>query len=140
MRRTLLLACLIWAGIVPAAQASIYDRFMRGEPVLTRRRVTAPSPYAGWFSTPIDKWSGGMANVLTGPLELPVTIYNVGRSDGWLLGGTKGLAVGLWRGLVRIVGGAIDAVTCLTPPYHHHWLEPPLLFGSQSPITDAEVR
>ena len=123
-----------------SAEASIYDRFTLGPPTPEEQRTIVASPYAPALTTPIDKFSRGLANVMTGTLELPVTVYTTGRQEGWLLGVTQGLAAGSWRAIVRTFGGAVDALTCLTPPYQHRWIEPPLLFGNQSPVTDAEAR
>ena len=68
-----------------------------------------------WWSQACRKLGRGVANVLTGPLELLRTPYLVGQRDGGVARITVGVVQGLSAGLVREVAGAVEILTWLIP-------------------------
>ncbi len=71
-----------------------------------------PQSYAGAAS---EKLVTGIANVVTGVIELPKTVILSSRRDGAAYGLTIGLVAGIMHTAGRTVFGALDAVTFFIP-------------------------
>lgn len=71
----------------------------------------ADSPTTRYVDGMMGKLGRGVANIVTGPLELIRVPTLVGRADGLYASITAGLLQGLWRGVAREVGGAYEVVT-----------------------------
>ena len=72
--------------------------------------VLALSP-ACYAQDPFTKLGRGVANTLTGWVELPKNIYSTSVEDNALAGITLGLAKGLGMGLVRTGAGIFEVLT-----------------------------
>ena len=72
----------------------------------------APACYAQDAFTKLGR---GVANTLTGWVELPKNVYNTSREDNPLAGLTLGLAKGIGMTLVRTGAGIYEAVTFPIP-------------------------
>jgi len=77
------------------------------------------SPYvvmAHEYPTKIgEKLGNGVANIVTGFVEIPKTMIVTSRSDGIAYGMTNGFFVGLVHAVGRTVSGAIDVATFVVP-------------------------
>lgn len=62
-----------------------------------------------------EKFVTGIANVVTGFMELPKNIILTGQKDGPIHGITIGLAMGIMHTVGRTTIGALDMVTFLIP-------------------------
>jgi putative exosortase-associated protein (TIGR04073 family) len=60
---------------------------------------------------PIRKLSRGLANTVTGVLEIPLNVRSVGLTDGPVAGMSLGLMVGLGAAVSRTALGLIEVVT-----------------------------
>lgn len=63
----------------------------------------------------VDKLGNGLANAITGFVEIPKTINIVTRRDGMLHGMTVGLFTGLANSIGRTLSGAFDIATFFVP-------------------------
>jgi len=77
------------------------------------------SPYVAMaheYPTKIgEKLGNGVANIVTGFVEIPKTMIVTSRSDGIAYGMTNGFFVGLVHAVGRTVSGAIDVATFVVP-------------------------
>ena len=77
------------------------------------------SPYVAMaheYPTKIgEKLGNGVANIVTGFVEIPKTMIVTSRSDGIAYGMTNGFFVGLVHAVGRTVSGAIDVATFMVP-------------------------
>jgi len=77
------------------------------------------SPYVAMaheYSTKIgEKLGNGVANIVTGFVEIPKTMIVTSRSDGIAYGMTNGFFVGLVHAVGRTLSGAIDVATFVVP-------------------------
>ena len=73
-----------------------------------------------------NKGVRGVANILTGWIELPKQIYITGEKDGWLKGSVIGPLKGIGMTVVRTVSGAGELVTFFVayPGFYDPWIEP----------------
>ena len=62
-----------------------------------------------------EKLESGVANTLTGWLELPKNIILTSQKEGPVYGITIGLGMGVMHSVGRTLVGALDAVTFLVP-------------------------
>jgi len=62
-----------------------------------------------------EKLGNGIANIVTGFVEIPKTMIVTSRSDGVAYGMTNGFFVGLMHAVGRTVSGAIDVATFVIP-------------------------
>jgi len=62
-----------------------------------------------------EKLVNGIANAVTGVIELPKTVILTSRRDGAAYGLTIGLVTGIMHMVGRTVFGALDAVTFFIP-------------------------
>lgn len=60
---------------------------------------------------PIRKLSRGLANTVTGVLEVPLTIVTVGQEEGPVAGLSWGLLLGLGAAVTRTVVGVAETLT-----------------------------
>ena len=60
---------------------------------------------------PVDQLGRSLCNVCFGLLEIPINILRVTEDEGDMPGISKGVALGIWRGLVREVVGVAELVT-----------------------------
>ena len=63
----------------------------------------------------VEKLGNGIANVVTGVVEIPKTIIIVGNRDGAVHGITVGLLTGIANAAGRSLSGAFDIATFLVP-------------------------
>ncbi len=62
-------------------------------------------------SGPLRKLGRGVANIVTGPLELIRTPEMVGRRDGYYAALSVGLLEGVWRSFLRVAVGVFEVGT-----------------------------
>lgn len=75
--------------------------------------------------TPFNKLTRGVFNVSTFFMEVPAATIRVSEEqDNAFVGGTVGLAQGLFAGVLRLGTGVFDTVTCVIPPYNKPLMEP----------------
>lgn len=84
-----------------------------------------------YHRTPIRKLYRGMLNVLTCPLEVPASMFNVAADEenaftGFALGGIQGV----WTTLLRGLEGVFDVVTFIIPPYSKSIVTPEFAWDS----------
>ncbi len=60
---------------------------------------------------PVDQLGRGVCNICFGLLEIPINVIRVTEDEGDMPGISKGVALGVWRGLVREVVGVVELVT-----------------------------
>lgn len=63
----------------------------------------------------VEKLGNGLANAVTGVVEIPKTITIVGNRDGVIHGMTVGFMMGLVNTVGRSLSGAFDIATFLIP-------------------------
>ena len=80
---------------------------------------------------PAKKLGRGLANILTGWVELPKNIYDTSVEDNILVGLTMGLAKGVGMFIVRTGAGVYEAVTFPfpIPEDYQPVLEPEFVFS-----------
>lgn len=73
-----------------------------------------------------SKFGRGVANVVSGWLEVPKQIYRVGHEEGWIRGSTKGPFEGLGMFGARTIAGAYEILTfpLPIPPHYQPMLKP----------------
>lgn len=77
------------------------------------------SAFANTYATQAsEKFVSGIANTLTGFVELPKTMINTSQQDGVHYGLTVGLAEGIINSIGRTAVGALDFITFLIPTDH----------------------
>ena len=79
---------------------------------------------------PFSKLGRGVANTLTGWIEIPKTVYSTSVESNALSGATLGLAKGVGMGIVRTGAGIFEAVTFpfALPQNYKPILEPEYVF------------
>ena len=63
----------------------------------------------------VEKLGNGLANAVTGVVEIPKTITIVGNRDGVIHGMTVGFLTGIANAVGRSLSGAFDIATFLVP-------------------------
>lgn len=91
--------------------------------------------HADQFATrkPADQFGRGVCNILFGIVEIPSNILRVTDVEGDLPGISKGVAVGIWRFLLREVVGVVELVT-----FPFGWtpiIEPEYVFQKEHGVT-----
>jgi len=83
---------------------------------------------------PIKKLGRGIANVLTGALEIPLNIVDAQEEEGYIAAVTYGIVKGVAMTALRTVVGAYEIVTFLIPiPFHYDpILEPEFLMSDEN--------
>ena len=88
---------------------------------------------ASYAQDPAKKLGRGLANILTGWIELPKNIYDVSVEDNPLAGLTIGLAKGIGMTIVRTGAGIYEVVTFPFPIPEDYGpvLEPEFVFSEE---------
>lgn len=117
--RMVVLASLIAAA--PLCSAAPYDY------------GTSANPSRGYAATVGEKFGSGVANMATGWVEIPKTMYTSSVKDGLL----SGLTLGFFKGMLNTMGrsalGASDMFTALIPT--KPMITPPLIWQDFSTET-----
>lgn len=83
----------------------------------------------------LNKLGRGLANAVSGIVEVPKQIYLVSKEREPVTGITYGTAKGICYGLLRTGAGVYDTVTFAIPPYNEPIMEPEYAFeGWQSEV------
>lgn len=88
---------------------------------------------ASYAQDPAKKLGRGLANILTGWIELPKNIYDVSVEDNPLAGLTIGLAKGIGMTIVRTGAGIYEVITFPFPIPEDYGpvLEPEFVFSEE---------
>ena len=112
------------------AHAGLYDTLTETSPRTPAEVVQLQeNPYANAALQPVDKFTRGLLNTVTGVLELPRTVGTEAHNRGWHSALTRGVAEGFSRVGLRIGWGIWDLVTFPAPPYRKLRLRPEFVFG-----------
>lgn len=76
----------------------------------------------------LSKLGRGVANALTGVVEIPKQIYLVSMEKEPVTGITYGTAKGVCYGLLRTASGVYETVAFAIPPYDKPVMEPAFVF------------
>ncbi len=90
---------------VPAALA--YDLYDTHE--------ESRSAYILYNDGPVRKLGRGLANLATGPAELPLAMEQTAREEGELAGATLGVLKGVGKAVGRTLAGGFETLTFLFP-------------------------
>jgi putative exosortase-associated protein (TIGR04073 family) len=82
----------------------------------------------------------GVANILTGWVEIPKQIYVTGKETGWLRGSVIGPLKGIGMTVVRTVSGAGELLTFFVayPGFYDPWIEPRFVWMKESSVKDSQ--
>jgi putative exosortase-associated protein (TIGR04073 family) len=67
--------------------------------------------------TVFSKLFRGIGNVVASPIEIPVSLFNVGADTDVTVGLTMGTLAGVVGGAERLLAGGVDILTFPFPPY-----------------------
>ncbi|MFA5007669.1 MAG: exosortase system-associated protein, TIGR04073 family [Candidatus Omnitrophota bacterium] len=81
----------------------------------------------------LSKLGRGLANAVTGIVEVPKQIYLVSKEREPITGITYGTAKGICFGVLRTGAGVYDSVTFAIPPYDKPIMEPEFAFEGWQP-------
>ena len=86
-----------------------------------------------YSQNPIKKLGRGVANIITGWVEIPKNVYETSQDENILMGLTIGLAKGLGMSVIRTGAGIYDAVTFPfpIPQDYEPLLEPEYVLGEE---------
>lgn len=76
----------------------------------------------------LTKLGRGLANLVTGAVEIPKQMYLVSKEREPISGITYGTAKGICYGLLRTGAGVYDTLAFAIPPYDKPILEPEFVF------------
>lgn len=112
-------------------------RLMAGLVVGGLMLMHAPAWAAGLedVSPPVRKLSRGLANAVTGILEIPLSVRAVGTAEGPVAGMSVGLFMGLGAAVTRTAVGLIEIVTFPFPlptSGYEPLLQPEFLFQPET--------
>ena len=81
----------------------------------------------------------GVANILTGWVEIPKQIYVTGKETGWVRGSIIGPLKGIGMTVVRTVSGAGELLTFFVayPGFYDPWIEPRFVWMKESSVKDS---
>lgn len=113
----------------PVFAASLFEALSESSARPVEESRVRENPYASVVMQPVDKFSRGLINLMTGVLEIPRTIGETQQAKGWRQGWTRGVVEGIRRAGIRTGAGVVDLVTFPAPPYHHLYLRPELIVG-----------
>ncbi len=104
--------------------------WIKGLLAVTAGLVFMSSATACYAQDPFTKLGRGVANTLTGWVELPKNVYDTSKSDNPFAGCTLGLAKGVGMTLVRTGAGIFEIVTFPfpVPESYQPILEPEYVF------------
>jgi putative exosortase-associated protein (TIGR04073 family) len=88
---------------------------VNGFAVLGLTALLMGSSVACFANDPFTKLGRGVANTLTGVVEVPKNIYTTSVEDNALAGVTLGLVKGVGMGIARIATGLFEVVTFPLP-------------------------
>ena len=77
--------------------------------------TTSPSFASQYPDKVVEKLGNGLANAVTGFVEIPKTVSIVGNRDGVIHGMTIGFLTGIANAVGRSLSGAFDIATFLIP-------------------------
>ena len=81
-----------------------------------------------------EKFIRGLVNLSTGWIEVPLQIYEVGTSEGWVRGVLRGPFDGIGMFFARMVAGAVEVATFPVPlPTYKPMLTPAYAWESEDP-------
>jgi len=82
----------------------------------------------------------GVANIVTGWVEIPKQIYVTGKETGWLRGSVIGPLKGIGMTVVRTVSGAGELLTFFIayPGFYDPWIEPRFVWMKESSVKDSQ--
>jgi len=86
------------------------------------------SVYAEESENALTKLGRGLANGVTGIVEVPKQIYLVSKEREPITGITYGTAKGICLGLMRTGAGVYDTLTFPIPPYNKPLMDPEFVF------------
>ncbi len=89
----------------------------------------------------VEKLGNGLANAVTGVVEIPKTITIVGNRDGVIHGMTVGFLLGIANTIGRSLSGAFDIATFLIPTTP--FVKPSYIwddFNRETTFVDARMR
>jgi len=89
----------------------------------------------------VEKLGNGLANAVTGVVEIPKTITIVGNRDGVVHGMTVGFLLGIANTIGRSLSGAFDIATFLIPTTP--FVKPSYIwddFNRETTFVDARMR
>ncbi len=89
----------------------------------------------------VEKLGNGLANAVTGVVEIPKTITIVGNRDGVIHGMTVGFVMGIANTIGRSLSGAFDIATFLIPTTP--FVKPSYIwddFNRETTFVDARMR
>ena len=119
-------ARLAWAGPSDA----LYDSLTQpGTAQPAELANIQANPQAAALLEPVDKLCRGLINTVTGSLEVPRTIGEIGHRAGWVHGWTTGVVHGLARAGWRTGAGLLEVVSFPVPPYHRLCIRPEFAIG-----------
>ena len=83
----------------------------------------------------------GVANILTGWVEIPKQIYITGKETGWVRGSIIGPLKGIGMTVVRTVSGAGELLTFFVayPGFYDPWIEPRFVWMKESSVKDSPL-
>ena len=86
-----------------------------------------------YAQNPIKKLGRGVANIITGWVEIPKNVYETTQDENILMGLTVGLAKGLGMSVIRTGAGIYDTVTFPfpIPQDYEPLLEPEYVLGEE---------
>jgi putative exosortase-associated protein (TIGR04073 family) len=82
----------------------------------------------------------GVANIVTGWVEIPKQIYVTGKETGWLRGSVIGPLKGIGMTVVRTVSGVGELLTFFVayPGFYDPWIEPRFVWMKESSVKDSQ--
>lgn len=89
----------------------MHKSWIKGLLAVTAGLVVMSSATVCYAQDPFTKLGRGIANTLTGWVELPKNVYDTSKSDNPFVGVTLGLAKGVGMTLVRTGAGIFEIVT-----------------------------
>ena len=86
-----------------------------------------------YSQNPVRKLGRGVANIITGWVEIPKNVYDTTQDENIFMGLTIGLAKGLGMSVIRTGAGIYDAVTFPfpIPQDYEPLLEPEYVLGEE---------
>ena len=93
------------------------------------------------FPGPLQKLSRGLANMVTGILEIPRNVWIMRYERGRLAAATGGLLKGVWFTGTRVLAGAYDVATFPIPlPFHYEPVLQPEFVWEQNGVSLLDLR
>ncbi len=122
-------ACLIVIGLITSQILAIADQ---SDYAAVHETNTRTQP--GYFKNMASNWERGLTNIVSCPLEIPITVIKYHKEDKGLAGvrHAAGFADGIVRTAARGISGVWDIVVSFVPGDQGGALvKPATLFGKQ---------